>query len=250
MANAVCRVRPTTRSARPGAVRTPLAPAALAASIKRCSDVASAWPKARPMPMRMCRRAADVCRSASLIARCDLSRRPVTWMIRSATAERNAAMPSAASNVARARYAAALRQDFEQTDGDFDAVSVGNAPSGAACRPSPPTLTQSAAAPSTASARRRMSAAMPSRWSAPPPSIDDRDFGGESLRRASSGESAAQSAASALASMISLRIETGERIGQNRNAVLGRDAERGDGGREDAVPTRRSSRGPGCCRAT
>ena len=82
-------------SARPGAARIPLAPAALAASVNRCSDVASAWPNARPTPYANVPSRNGYMPTASLNRRCD--RAGPSWMIRSATAERNAAMPSAAT---------------------------------------------------------------------------------------------------------------------------------------------------------
>ena len=110
---------------RSAAARMPIAPASLAASAKRSSVVASAWPKASPTP-----HASDPSRS-----RCDAD-----WVAATAAAA-GAAFVSAIKrdqhsegrakrrrafgrqNVARPRRAAASRDDFEQPHGGIDAVA-------------------------------------------------------------------------------------------------------------------------------
>ena len=105
-------------------------------------------------------------------------------------------------------------------------------PRDAALASSPPTATASATLPSRVCAHSRMSAAIAARPSAPPPSIATETFGDNRAAIARCASARRSAAASAPASKISRVANTGERIGEHRNAVIRRDAERSDVGCE------------------
>ena len=132
------------------------------------------------------------------------------------------------NNIAQAGDAAMPRQNFKQTDSDFDTVATGNA---AEVRRAP-TVAANADA-KRCNAINRFSAqahvggnAIETERTA---AIDrDRDFGGKFLRQRILRERKAQIGGERAGIDDVFRIEAGQRIDQNRDAVLGRDAESGD----------------------
>ena len=118
----------------PGAARKPRAPASSAASTNRSSDVASAWPKASPIP-----HASDPSRRACMPMGAMLPRIPAQAANsalgsrfrgdertdkRSAIAERKCCNSLARNDVARTRFAAAAARSHEQPHSGFDGIGA------------------------------------------------------------------------------------------------------------------------------
>ena len=151
-----CGARPMISSARPGAARKPLAPAAAAASASRRNEIASAWPKARLMPQASIPLRNRWTLTGSHDRRGGCSALRLTT--RSVIAARNAEAPCFATT-SRARASLPCRTKVSRSRRTAVPPSRGTTnPSSLALSPSPPMLTAKIAPLSLASAHNRTSA--------------------------------------------------------------------------------------------
>ena len=242
-------------SARPGAARKPLAPAVAAASANRSSAVASAWPKASPMPQ-----ASDPSRS-----RCAPMR-----FARLPRIGRGLPLTGTSRNQQVGDGSTERRRLLRSRERRARARRGRVAPSRRATASTASTPSAGATAPRSV-ARRVVAADADTqhhvcRYAArrAQPNVGGESSQDRARRRRRSRPKplapslAAKRALRQRAAQIGgeragvenfLGVESGERIAENRNAVLPPRCRARRRRLRSAAPTPRSGRAPGCCRA-